>query len=346
MNKHSYFNLKHHQGFSLVELLVAIAIGIVLITGLASVFANSSQTGSEIDKSIRQIENGRYALQALSEDINLAGYYGEVFGDGVTSVDAAPLCPTDSAFTIASLGWDNATLRVPVGLTGLSASEIATASGAQTVALSTCLPNYKTGTPALVVRRVDPSLVTIATIGSNYHVQSSNCITDPTATKFVFSVTAADFTLKNANCSAENKVRRYVMRVYYIATCSDCPNDTIPTLKKAEMFGTQWTVSPVSEGIDDMGLDFAFDTDGNGMADQYLAGLVPALLATNTWVNVVGVRINLLTRTTEPSAGFTDSRIYNLGLSGTRGTFTDGNKRRVLTATARINNIAGQREVQ
>ena len=63
---------KSMRGFSLIELMVAIAIGLILVAGLAMLFANSSQTGNEIDKSIRQIENGRYAAELLSEDISVA----------------------------------------------------------------------------------------------------------------------------------------------------------------------------------------------------------------------------------------------------------------------------------
>src|SRR5450830_1796397 len=91
------------KGFSLVELLVAMAIGLILMAGLALLFANSSQSGNEIEKSIRQIENGRYALELLNEDVSVAAYYGEITSDGMTLATASP-CAT----TLADLGWDNA----------------------------------------------------------------------------------------------------------------------------------------------------------------------------------------------------------------------------------------------
>ena len=59
------------KGFSLVELMVSLAIGLVLVAGLATLFADSSRTGAEIDKSMRQIENGRYAVDLLSETLAL-----------------------------------------------------------------------------------------------------------------------------------------------------------------------------------------------------------------------------------------------------------------------------------
>ena len=82
---------KPARGFSLVELMVAIAIGLILMAGLAVLFANSSQSGNEIEKSVRQIENGRYALELLNEDVSVAGYYGEVSTTGIT-LGAASAC--------------------------------------------------------------------------------------------------------------------------------------------------------------------------------------------------------------------------------------------------------------
>ena len=325
------------RGFSLVELMVALAIGLILVAGLASLFANSSQAGNEIDKSIRQIENGRYAAELLTENVSIAGYYGELSRDGMTvsTPDPAALCNT----AIAGLGWNNATLTIPAALTGLTA--------AQTQALTVCLPNYKAGTPGLVLRHLDTTAVApgASTNGSVY-VQSSRCSTDPTATKFVLSTVSSDFTLRNLDCAAINTVQRYVVRIYYLAACNECGIDTTTTLKRAELVGSQMVVSPLVEGIEDVAYDYGFDTNGDGVPDVYLNGLSgTAGAADNDWANVVGVRIHLLSRTTETSLGFVDTKSYNLGLAGTRGPFNDAYKRRAYTVTVRVNNVAGPREI-
>ena len=64
------------QGLSLVELLVAMGISLLLLSGLVTVFATSSQNQRELQKSAQQIENGRYAIQLLTEDAQHAGYWG------------------------------------------------------------------------------------------------------------------------------------------------------------------------------------------------------------------------------------------------------------------------------
>src|SRR6476660_7081289 len=64
------------RGFSLVELMVGILIGMALIAGLAITFANSSQSYGEMQKQSQQIETGRYAFDVLRDDLEHAGYFG------------------------------------------------------------------------------------------------------------------------------------------------------------------------------------------------------------------------------------------------------------------------------
>lgn len=336
ISRRHWTRLQAQRGFSLVELMVSLAIGLVLVAGLATLFANSSQTGAEIDKSMRQIENGRYAAELLSENVGVAGYYGELIRDGLTvgTPVASGLCST----AITSLGWDNPTRTIPAAVTGLTATQAADL---------TCLTDYKTGTAALVLRHVDTTGVTAgaATNGSPY-LQTSRCSKDAVATNFVFSSTSSDFTLRNLDCTAVNAVQRYVVRIYYIASCSECGGaDTIPTLKRAELVGNQMVVSPLVEGMEEVTYDYGFDTNNDGVPDIFRIGLSgTAGAADNDWNNVVGIRLNLLSRTTEASVGFVDGKTYAMGLAGTRGPFSDAYKRRAYTVTVRLNNVAGPRE--
>lgn len=341
-----------HRGFTLVELMVGMAIGLVLVAGLAVLFANTSRSGLELEKSIRQIENGRYAIELLHDDLTLAGFYGEVPGD-LSNYSAPDVCAT----ALTDLGWDKtnpSAPRLPQPLRGLTA--------VQAAALPTnCIPNYKAGTVAFAVHRLGTEAVapTAATSASTPYVQSSRCNTDPVADPFIIQPgNAATFTLKNFACSAANTVRPYVSRVYYIATCNECGagGDTTPTLKMAELRGTAMANIPLAEGIENMVLEYGFDTTDPasatasaadlGRPDVFLTGLsgVPGA-RDNDWGNVVAVRLHLLSRTTEPSPGYNDAgKTYTLGPTTVNGD-TTGFKRRVYTTTARLINVAGPREV-
>lgn len=64
---------KQH-GFSLIEMMVALLIGLFLMGGVISVYVSSSQS-SKVNEGLRTIqENGRYALMTLRESIQMAGY--------------------------------------------------------------------------------------------------------------------------------------------------------------------------------------------------------------------------------------------------------------------------------
>ncbi|EMR14304.1 type IV pilus assembly protein PilW [Methylophaga lonarensis MPL] len=69
--------IKHLQkGLSLIELMVAIVIGLLLVAGVTQLFANNRQVYNVQDNRARMQENGRYALHALTEAIQRAGYIG------------------------------------------------------------------------------------------------------------------------------------------------------------------------------------------------------------------------------------------------------------------------------
>jgi len=329
------------RGFSLVELMVALVVGLILVAGIALLFANSSQSASEFDKSVRQIENGRFAVDALVEDISVAGYF-----DAAAATTFAPAGGACDPSTVLVSTLDAmrsstpATLPLPVeGLTATQAAAL------------TCLPNHKAGTPALIVRRVDTTAVDTGSMTTNLlYMQASHNPTDLNAT-YLVSANPGTLVLK-ARDGTTNTVRRYLSRIYYVASCNECGLDTVPTLKRAELRGAAFAVAPLAEGIDQVGFDYGFDTDNDGIPDQWLGlnapGSSSTALGTLGWNNVVAVRVHVVSRTTEVSAGFNDARSYSVGQDGTAtlsvGPFNDAFKRRAYTSTARLNSVAGSRE--
>jgi len=56
------------------------------------------------------------------------------------------------------------------------------------------------------------------------------------------------------------------------------------------------------------------------------------------------VTINLRARNTEPTRGYTDTKIYNMGVAGDVNLADDQFKRHVYSTTVRLNNPSGRRE--
>lgn len=68
--------MRRPTGFSVVELMIAVALGVLVTLSLLAVFLNISRTNNEMAKTNMQVENGRFALQILESDIQHAGFWG------------------------------------------------------------------------------------------------------------------------------------------------------------------------------------------------------------------------------------------------------------------------------
>ena len=69
-------SVKHQAGVTLIELMVSLVIGMLVLSGVTYVFFASRTTyGYNVSLSRIQ-ENGRIALDALSHDIRMAGFFG------------------------------------------------------------------------------------------------------------------------------------------------------------------------------------------------------------------------------------------------------------------------------
>jgi len=64
------------QGFSIVELMVALVIGLIITAAVVKIFTMSKATYGLEEGLARVQENGRFAMEFLSRDIRMAGYSG------------------------------------------------------------------------------------------------------------------------------------------------------------------------------------------------------------------------------------------------------------------------------
>lgn len=70
--------MKHRlqNGFSLVELMVALVIGLLLVAGIIEIFISSRQVYRVQDMQARMQEDGRYATSVIAEKLSRAGFRG------------------------------------------------------------------------------------------------------------------------------------------------------------------------------------------------------------------------------------------------------------------------------
>ena len=63
-------------GFTLVELMVGMALGLFILVALLVLLVNVSRGNTELSKTNRMIENGRLSIQLLQADVSHAGFWG------------------------------------------------------------------------------------------------------------------------------------------------------------------------------------------------------------------------------------------------------------------------------
>jgi type IV pilus assembly protein PilW len=328
-------------GFSLVELMVSMAIGLMLLATLLAVFANASAARSELERNSRRFENGRYAVELLSDDLRVAGYYGEFNVDAL----AAPAALPDPCST-APAEWAAA---MPIHVQGYDGG-----SGAPA-----CIPaDVKPNTDILVVRRVKTCVAGVAgcapALAGKPYLQATLCNTD--GNPYVLGpFGSTEFPLMRKDCATPAALREYMVNVYFIGTNNRAGQD-IPTLMRLELTGSTMAQIPLVEGIEEITVEYGVDDDGDGQPDAYAAD--PSLhtyagcavcTAVHNWSNVVTAKLHVLARSPEPSPGHVDSKSYALGHDAagnaiTVGPKNDAYRRQVYTALVRIVNPAGRRD--
>jgi type IV pilus assembly protein PilW len=213
-----------------------------------------------------------------------------------------------------------------------------------------CLPDRVPGTDVLVIRRVSAVAISGATADlRNVYIQPSQCINDPVLLRV--TNTAAQFTLRTAACDNAllAPVRRYFVRVYYVASCNECqPSDGVRTLRRFEFLDGAVRMVPLAEGVEDFQVEYAFDTNTDGTPETLRTDVTGGAVPTSFWSNVVAVRLHLLLRSTDaatgPGGAPTSPAIYDLGPGHNAVACPANFKCRLLTTMLRLNNVAGRRE--
>jgi len=73
---HRILRKKQPAGFSLVELLIAMTLGVILIAGMLTVFSGNRRS-SELNAEMANMqENARFALNKMSQDVRMGGFQG------------------------------------------------------------------------------------------------------------------------------------------------------------------------------------------------------------------------------------------------------------------------------
>ncbi|MBC5768244.1 PilW family protein [Ramlibacter albus] len=240
------------KGFSLVELMVGVALTMVIAVALLTLMTNVSRNNSEMMRTNSVIENGRFTLQLLETDISQGGFWAGYVPkyDDITITTVAPTdfptavpdpCPIESGNWQQPAAWSadykNQLVTIPisvypVGSDGISPVCAGTSSLQGPLYGTTSNPVVQPYTDVIVVRHAAPCVASSTATdedckdtSGNVFFQNGRC-----TNAFVLSATAADFTLQKGDCATTADKYRFVSTIYWVRKYFATAGDGIPTL--------------------------------------------------------------------------------------------------------------------
>jgi type IV pilus assembly protein PilW len=318
------------SGVTLIELMVALAIGAFLMIGAITVFMQSRTTFRVTESLSRLQENGRFALDALEPDIRMARYWGLTTRTNKIVNRAKPTDPNGIGVDTCGVNW----------LIDLDRS-VAGSNNSYGFATCAVFGVFQPNTDTLVVRRAMEDTVPAAALAVNTMYLQTGRSQDGRI--FNNGVLPAGFTATNS------ETHRLVVNGYYVdrrSSLSPLAN-TVPSLRMKTLLANGTIQDQeILPNVEDMQIQFGVDTDvfgapNRGSIDRYVNAndpiLDPANAAYLPEAEILAVRIWLRIRAERTENGFTDTTNY-VYADRNVGPFNDGFRRLVVSKTIYLRN--------
>lgn len=321
-----------HHGFSLVEFMVAMVLGLIIIGGAISVYLASKRSLTEVEQVASVSENGRFALQVLNYATKHVAFFGGASPADIREDGSLGAVAGDCSAPAQAYNTDDAFFAVRASGT----------PGASVTVLG-CIDDALANTDVLVVKGVVPSPLYDAD-PDDPNAPRDGVISFPTVpgwdnqTTYVIANSEVGILLDGAdtppdvrvgNEFAEGVAWPYRLQIFYVRN-----TPTGPTMSR-KVLGWDAGSAAMSieeedlvQGVENMRFLFGFDTNNDGEVDT--VDNLAAVQAAGAWDNVLSMQAYVLLRSQNADPGYTDEKTYQVGdLSVTPG----GSFRRVLLHT-------------
>jgi len=275
------------SGFGLVELMIAMTLGLVLLGGIGYLYIGSRGAFRTTDNLSRLQENARYALDMMSRDIRMAGYVGcgnmaSIKVNTIANPPVPQMTPGNALVGYdGGTGWTN-----PSTITRATGPDVLSVMGA-----------FSSG--ASLAGNLTPSNANVQINGNPDGFQTgdvlvvTNCVNaDVFKATTISNASGTIVTVSHANSSnTGNRIGIYgpdafLMRMNqysYFIGINPAGNRALYRV------GLNGNAEELVENVQDMQFRYGLDTNADGAADSYSA-------TPGNWAQVVSVTVNLLMR--------------------------------------------------
>ncbi|MGL5707447.1 MAG: PilW family protein [Aeromonas sp.] len=320
------------RGFTLVEWLVAMLLGLFLLAGVFTVFVMSRSSSEDAFDQSELQENGRLAIRLISQDIKWAGFFGAYTGQS-TQVGSSLSLSAGSIVSASSDCLDERTvgsLPSPLGpIRGLWVSRVSASKGLSGFTCIDANDRVANSDVISIKRLVGRPIPASEGLDTNRFYMATN---SQEARVIKGSETRPLFGANN-----ESQIWEYQHYIYYLSQ-----EDGIPVLRKRYLTvngGSALIGGAMAEGVEHMVLMFGVDDSviPDGRIDRYLSA---DQMTAQSWneSRVLGVRLFLLIRAAKESARYKNNNTYQLGnLPPIKGN-GDGYRRLLLESSIALRN--------
>ncbi|WP_119395783.1 PilW family protein [Salinibius halmophilus] len=348
--------MRRQAGISLVELMIAMVIGLIIIGAAIGAFLSSRQSYSVQSELIRLQDNARFAIDTMQQSLRQTGFLGcnGAVTPGNTVINDGSLSPFLSEQTILS-GGNNIAAATSFGLPLIANQDWVMVSYAD-VSEQCVVDSHDVTNAQVSCQATNPfvqgQLLLATDCKQSIIFQQSNAVntSNPAAATARLLEHKNDTAAKPGNCTqglgnpvsctvagnryelARGSIIMALQRSRFVVANNDF---NIPTLYQQELTTNAGELSvnniELVEGVERMQLLFGLDLNGDG---SQLAYLPINQIDTADYDDIVGVRVSLLLRSEQANLGDQTSLTFaNETLS-----FNDGRLRRVYTAHIALRN--------
>jgi len=287
------------RGVSLIELMVALVIGLFMMGGAITVYLKARDTYATTDATARLQENARYALSVIETDVRMSDFWGLTNRYDTITTDGSSTFPSTCGATFATdatnyVTGTNNTYSLPSSTCGgYGAGAQANSDVLVTRHASATRLTY-TASPIAVADRNRVLVITSRTAGDIFVPKDNSNWVSATFSGSAgvgLAATPPLLDLRQMNVSA-----------YYVSQDSSVAAGYPGLRRKYLITGPAVSDEEILPGVENLQFQLGVDTNGDGTADLFVnPGSVPA------GGTPVSVRVWLLLRAQDLDVSYTSS---------------------------------------